>query len=105
MSQEDQLNECGVAPRQFCGRGNVGGGLRSKIAIVKLDICIGIVQFEDDDARGQGYEEEDEDDEEKEEVDVEYVKLTAELLGEVEELSLQVSRMGSAQLSATSSPS
>ncbi|GMF36212.1 unnamed protein product [Phytophthora fragariaefolia] len=52
------------------------------------------VQFEDDDARGQGYDEEDEDDEEKEEVDVEYVKSTAELLGEVEELSLQVSRMG-----------
>ncbi|GMF45094.1 unnamed protein product [Phytophthora fragariaefolia] len=52
------------------------------------------VQFEDDDARGQGYDEEDEDNEEKEEVDVEYVKSTAELLGEVEELSLQVSRMG-----------
>ncbi|GMG17481.1 unnamed protein product [Phytophthora fragariaefolia] len=52
------------------------------------------VQFEDDDARGQGYDEEDEADEEKEEVDVEYVKSTAELLGEVEELSLQVSRMG-----------
>ncbi|GMF62477.1 unnamed protein product [Phytophthora fragariaefolia] len=52
------------------------------------------VQFEDDDARGQGYDEEDEDDEEKEEVDVKYVKSTAELLGEVEELSLQVSRMG-----------
>ncbi|GMF58199.1 unnamed protein product [Phytophthora fragariaefolia] len=51
-------------------------------------------RFEDDDARGQGYVEEDEDDEEKEEVDVEYVKMTAELLGEVEELSLQVSRVG-----------
>ncbi|GMF60164.1 unnamed protein product [Phytophthora fragariaefolia] len=49
------------------------------------------VQFEDDDARGRGY---DEDDEEKEEVDVEYVKSTAELLSDVEELSLQVSRMG-----------
>ncbi|GMF92858.1 unnamed protein product [Phytophthora fragariaefolia] len=36
------------------------------------------VQFEDDDARGQGYDEEDEDDEEKEEVDVEYIKSTAE---------------------------
>ncbi|GMF45588.1 unnamed protein product [Phytophthora fragariaefolia] len=56
------------------------------------------VQFEDDDARGQGYNEEDEDDEEKEEVDVEYVKSTAELLGEVEELSLQVSRMGNPRL-------
>ncbi|GMF47220.1 unnamed protein product [Phytophthora fragariaefolia] len=48
----------------------------------------------DDDARGQGYDEEDEDNEEKEEVDVEDVKSTAELLCEVEELSLQVSRMG-----------
>ncbi|GMF61186.1 unnamed protein product [Phytophthora fragariaefolia] len=52
------------------------------------------VRFEDDDARGQGYDEEDEDDEQKEEVDLEYVNSTAELLGEVEELSLQVSRMG-----------
>ncbi|GMF30571.1 unnamed protein product [Phytophthora fragariaefolia] len=52
------------------------------------------VQFEGDDACGQGYDEEDEDNEEKEEVDVEYVKSTAELLGEVEELSLQGSRMG-----------
>ncbi|GMF52379.1 unnamed protein product [Phytophthora fragariaefolia] len=52
------------------------------------------VQFDDDAARGQGYDGEDEDDEEKEEVDVEYVRSTAELLGEVEELSLQVSRMG-----------
>ncbi|GMF49052.1 unnamed protein product [Phytophthora fragariaefolia] len=52
------------------------------------------VQFEDDDARGRGYDDEDEDDEEKEKVDVEYVTLTAEPLGEVEELSLQVSRMG-----------
>ncbi|GMF52081.1 unnamed protein product [Phytophthora fragariaefolia] len=52
------------------------------------------VQFEDDDACGQGYDDEDEDDEEIEEVGVEYVKSTAELLGEVEELSLQVSRMG-----------
>ncbi|GMF59157.1 unnamed protein product [Phytophthora fragariaefolia] len=52
------------------------------------------VRFEDDDARGQGYDEEEEDDDEKEEVDMEYVKSTAELVGEVEELSLQVSRMG-----------
>ncbi|GMF51956.1 unnamed protein product [Phytophthora fragariaefolia] len=52
------------------------------------------VQFEDDDTRGQGYDDEDEDGEEKEEVNVEYVKSTAELLGEVEELSLQVSRLG-----------
>ncbi|GMF97990.1 unnamed protein product [Phytophthora fragariaefolia] len=60
-------------------------------------------KFEDDNARGQGYDEEDED---KEEVDVEYVKSTAELLGEVEELSLQVSRMGNpSELSAPSSPS
>ncbi|GMF47865.1 unnamed protein product [Phytophthora fragariaefolia] len=51
------------------------------------------LQFEDDDARGQGYDEGDEDDEEKEEVDMEYVKSTADLLGEVEELSLQVSQM------------
>ncbi|GMF47124.1 unnamed protein product [Phytophthora fragariaefolia] len=83
-----------------------GGGLRSKTVLDILDIYIGIrpaadttvdvarsVQFEDDEARGQGYDEEDEDDEEKEEVDVEYVKSTAELLGEVEELSLQVSQM------------
>ncbi|KAG6612721.1 uncharacterized protein IUM83_03134 [Phytophthora cinnamomi] len=48
------------------------------------------VPSEDDDARGQ----EDEDEyEEKGEVD-EYVKSTAELLSEVEELSLQMSRMG-----------
>ncbi|GMF70067.1 unnamed protein product [Phytophthora fragariaefolia] len=52
------------------------------------------VQFEDDDAPGHGYDEEDEDDEEKEEVDMEYVKPTAERLGEVEESSLQVNRMG-----------
>ncbi|GMF58151.1 unnamed protein product [Phytophthora fragariaefolia] len=61
------------------------------------DTTVGVarsVQFEDDDARFQGYDDEDEDDEEKEEVDVEYVKSTAELLGEVEELSLQVSWMG-----------
>ncbi|GMF83510.1 unnamed protein product [Phytophthora fragariaefolia] len=63
-------------------------------------------KFGDDNARGQGYDEEDEDDEDKEEVDVEYVKSTAELLGEVEELSLQVSRMGNpSELSAPSSPS
>ncbi|KAE8972536.1 hypothetical protein PF011_g25600 [Phytophthora fragariae] len=48
------------------------------------------VQFEDDDARGQGSDEEYE---EKEEVDDD-VKLTAELLSEVDELSLRVSRMG-----------
>ncbi|KAG6622040.1 uncharacterized protein IUM83_07337 [Phytophthora cinnamomi] len=48
------------------------------------------VQFEDDDARGQGNEDRIE---EKGEVD-EYVKSTVELLSEVEELSLQVSRMG-----------
>ncbi|KAE9274476.1 hypothetical protein PF008_g29582 [Phytophthora fragariae] len=48
------------------------------------------VRFEDDDARGQGSDEEYE---EKEEADDD-VKSTAELLSEVDELSLQVSRMG-----------
>ncbi|KAE8959400.1 hypothetical protein PF011_g30445 [Phytophthora fragariae] len=48
------------------------------------------VQFDDDDARGQGSDEEYE---EKEEADDD-VKSTAELLSEVDELSLQVSRMG-----------
>ncbi|GMF69345.1 unnamed protein product [Phytophthora fragariaefolia] len=52
------------------------------------DTTVDVVQFEDANARGQGYDEEGEDDEEKEEVDVGYVKSTAELLGEVEELSL-----------------
>ncbi|GMF16269.1 unnamed protein product [Phytophthora fragariaefolia] len=52
------------------------------------------VQFGDDDAGSQGYDEEDEHDEEKKVVDVEYVKSTSELLGEVEKLLLQVSRMG-----------
>ncbi|GMF17651.1 unnamed protein product [Phytophthora fragariaefolia] len=56
------------------------------------------VRFEDDDASGQGYDAEDEGDEEKVEADVKYVKSTAELLGEVEELSLQVSRMSNPRL-------
>ncbi|GMF68677.1 unnamed protein product [Phytophthora fragariaefolia] len=71
-------------------RSNSAGQLATD---TKVDVAR-IVQFEDDDARGQGYDEEDEEDEEKEEVDVGYVNSTAELLGEVEELSLQVSWMG-----------
>ncbi|GMF28069.1 unnamed protein product [Phytophthora fragariaefolia] len=66
----------------------------SQLAADTTAVLTRSVQFEDDDARGQGYDEEDEDDEDKEEVDLEYVKSTADLLGEVEELSLQVSRMG-----------
>ncbi|GMF40667.1 unnamed protein product [Phytophthora fragariaefolia] len=52
------------------------------------------IQFDDDALRDHGSEEDDEGDDEEEKADVGGVKTTAELLGEVEELSLQVSQMG-----------
>ncbi|GMF62210.1 unnamed protein product [Phytophthora fragariaefolia] len=52
------------------------------------------IQFDDEALRGHGSEEDDEGEDEEEKAEFGDVKTTAELLGEVEELSLQVSQMG-----------
>ncbi|GMF45680.1 unnamed protein product [Phytophthora fragariaefolia] len=52
------------------------------------------IQFDDEALRGHGSEEDDEGEDEEEKAEFGDVKTTAELFGEVEELSLQVSQMG-----------
>ncbi|POM76595.1 Hypothetical protein PHPALM_6149 [Phytophthora palmivora] len=52
------------------------------------------VQFEEEDTQGHASDEEKEDEDYEEKAELGYVKTTAELLGEVGELSLQVGRMG-----------
>ncbi|GMF38679.1 unnamed protein product [Phytophthora fragariaefolia] len=52
------------------------------------------IQFDDEALRGHGSEEDDEGEDEEEKAEFGDVKTTAELLGEVEELSLQVNQMG-----------
>ncbi|POM75786.1 Hypothetical protein PHPALM_7061 [Phytophthora palmivora] len=52
------------------------------------------VQFEEEDAQGHASDGEKEDEDYEEKAELGYVKTTAELLGEVRELSLQVGRMG-----------
>ncbi|POM79559.1 Hypothetical protein PHPALM_2742 [Phytophthora palmivora] len=52
------------------------------------------VQFEEEDAKGHASDEEKDGEDYEEKAELGYVKTTAELLGEVGELSLQVGRMG-----------
>ncbi|POM70467.1 LOW QUALITY PROTEIN: Hypothetical protein PHPALM_13086 [Phytophthora palmivora] len=52
------------------------------------------VQFEEEDAQGHASDEKKDDEDYEEKAELGYVKTTAELLGEVGELSLQVGRMG-----------